>query len=63
MMKKENKLQVSFYLDYEKARLTMVRDYMNQVPTIFQDNTGGFVEFKDNLDPVGMEMYNENSSL
>lgn len=52
-----------FYLDYEKARSTMVRDYINQVPTMFQDNTGGFVEFKDNLDPVGMEMYNENSSL
>lgn len=52
-----------FYLDYEKARSTMVRDYMNQVPTIFQDNMGGFVELGDNLEPVGVEMSYENNRL
>jgi hypothetical protein len=52
-----------FYIDYEKARATMVRDYIHLVPAVFQNNTGGYVEHVDNLDPVGVEMYNENNSL
>lgn len=30
---------------YEAALFKMVRDYHNQVPWYFQDNTGGFVDF------------------
>ena len=30
---------------YETALFKMVRDYHNQVPPIFQENSGGFIDF------------------
>ena len=33
---------------YEAALFKMVRDYHNQVPWYFQDNTGGFIDFSYN---------------
>ena len=33
---------------YEMALFKMVRDYHNQVPLYFQDNTGGFIDFSYN---------------
>lgn len=30
---------------YEGALFKMTRDYINQVPPMFQDNTGGFIDF------------------
>ena len=52
-----------FYIDYEKAKSTMIRDYINLVPTEFQNNEGGFIGGSDNLESLGMEIYNGDSSL
>lgn len=52
-----------FYLDYEKARANMVRDYLHQVPEHFRDKNGGYVGFINDIEPKGMELYHGDSSL
>lgn len=52
-----------FYIDYEKAKAIMICDYINQVPTAFQNNNGGYIDFETDVESRGMELYNGNSSL
>ena len=53
---------------YEMALFKMTRDYHNQVPWYFQENTGGFIDFSHNreewprdLVPRGVVMRGQNS--
>lgn len=53
---------------YENALFKMTRDYHNQVPWYFQENTGGFIDFSYNreewprdLVPRGVVMRGQNS--
>lgn len=53
---------------YEMALFKMTRDYHNQVPWYFQENTGGFIDFSYNreemppdLVPRGVVMRGQNS--
>lgn len=53
---------------YEMALFKMTRDYHNQVPWYFQENTGGFIDFSYNreewprdLIPRGVVMRGQNS--
>lgn len=53
---------------YESALFKMTRDYHNQVPWYFQENTGGFIDFSHNreewprdLVPRGVVMRGQNS--
>lgn len=53
---------------YETALFKMTRDYHNQVPWYFQENTGGFIDFSHNreegprdLVPRGVVMRGQNS--
>ena len=53
---------------YERALFQMTRDYHNQVPIWFQENTGGYIDFSynreaypRNLIPRGVVMYGNNS--
>lgn len=52
-----------YYLDYEKAKAAMIRDYINLVPVEFQNNKGGYIDCGDNLESIGMEMYYGDCSL
>lgn len=52
-----------YYIDYEKARSFMIRDYINLVPLEFQNNEGGYVEMVNNLEPKGAEIYYVDSLL
>lgn len=52
-----------FYIDYEKARANMVRDYLYLVPAHFQNNEGGSVGSINDIEPRGMELYNDDCSL
>jgi hypothetical protein len=49
---------------YEGALFKMQRDYLNQVPEYFQDNTGGYIDFSytaeagpDDLIPRGVTLH------
>lgn len=53
---------------YERALFNMTRDYHNQVPWYFQENTGGFIDFSCireelpfDLHPRGVVMHGVNS--
>jgi len=55
---------------YEMALFKMTRDYISQVPPIFQDNRGGFIDFSYNreegphdLHPRGVVMNGSNTRI
>lgn len=55
---------------YERALFNMTRDYLNQVPWYFQDNTGGFIDFTYveemgpwDLRPRGMVMNGKDTRI
>ena len=55
---------------YEMALFKMTRDYISQVPPIFQDNQGGFIDFSYNreegprdLHPRGVVMNGSNTRI
>ena len=55
---------------YEAALFKMVRDYHNQVPPIFQENSGGFIDFSynreegpRNLTPRGVVLRGDDTGI
>lgn len=52
-----------FYLDYEKGRFGMLRDYLHKVPEHFQNKEGGFVGFFYDISPRGVDIYHGDSQL
>ncbi len=53
-----------YYIDYEKAKAMMIRDYINLVPTEFQNtDEGGFITPDVDVESRGMEIFNVDSSI
>lgn len=52
-----------YYIDYERARALMVRDYLRQVPEEYQNNLGGFIETDVDIEPSGVEVYYADTAL